>query len=377
MTQPSLQSELTTRGAVWLLVAICLWTLGLARADGLLTSLMTIALALVPWARWHGRRVLQGLNIEWQMPARAMVDRPLALRGIIHQGRAMAAHNLRLVLFFPSNQQHELTCDYLAGGDSTVIEESFQPLRRGVQDSLPYQILSTFPWGWWQHCLSGHQAQRLRVIPAVRSSSPLLAMGLSHEQRAASHLLQTQADGEWRGLREWRAGDALKRLHLAASTRSLARGQGLMVSDHDHPATAPNHVVVLFHSFASDRALIRDEPFERALSVLVGTLRYLLAQQVPASLVADFDAWCESPCMKSSDFQELLDRFACVKRAAQTEWHDWQEAQRSIDPTAQLWMISDMPPHTWQRGILPRKAPVQILDISKKPRAFSLPPRTR
>lgn len=377
MTQPSLQSELTTRGAVWLLVATSLWTLGLARADGLLTSLMTIALVLVPWARWHGRRALQGLHIEWQMPARAMVDRPLALRGVIHQRRDIASHDLRMVLFFPSNQQHELRCDVLAGGDATVIEETFQPLRRGVQESLPYQVLSAFPWGWWQHRLSGHQSQSLRVVPAIRASSPHLAMGLSHEQRAASHALPTQADGEWRGLREWRAGDALTRLHLAASTRSLARGQGLMVSDHDHPATAPNHVVVMFHSFASDRALIRAEPFERALSVLAGTLRELLAQKIPASIVADFDAWCEYPCRKSSDFHELLDRFAGVKRATQTEWHDWQEAQRSIDPTAQLWMISDMPSDAWQRGILPRKVPVQILDISKKPRAFSPPPRMR
>lgn len=371
MAKPTLQSELTTSGALWLLACISLWALGMARADGLLCSLMALALALLGWARWSGRQRLRGLTVQWQSPARAMVGTPLVLRGSIQQTQHQSAQDVHVHLTLPAGQSHEFQVAEIPARDTHTIEQTIHPQRRGTQEVLTYQLISDFPWKWWRHRTTQHQELRLLIVPQVRNYSYAFALGLPSLEHAAYHHQPLRSGGEWRGLREWRAGDALRYLHPAASTRSLARGQGLVVVDHDDPSSAPIHVVVMFHSFATDRTLIRAEPFERALSVLAGALRFLLHQKIPTTLLADFDAWCEYPCNKPSDWLELLDRFATIHRSSHTEWHDWQEAQKSIPPHAHLWMISDMPVAAWKRGILPREKPVHLIDISKKPRTFT------
>lgn len=364
-------SELSFSGVAWLLLSASLWALGLARADGLLTSLMSLALLLLPFARWQGRRSLRALSVEWQMPTRAMVGRALPLRAILHLRRAIRIRNLHLIVHLPNNPPHRISLPQFIGARSITHDEHVVPQGRGSQELLRFDITSDFPWGWWQHRIAMEQTHSLCICPQVLVPPITIESGQWHDDISDFHQSHDRADGEWRGLREWRAGDALKHLHLAASARSLARGQGLMVAEHDRPGNAPSQVVVMFHSFATDRTIIRPESFERGLSLLAGTLRHLVNQQVPACLVADFDGWCEQPCTQPSELQHLFERFARVQRAAQTEWHDWQQAQKSIDPQAQLWIISDMPTQAWQRGILPRRSPVRLIDTTKKARAFS------
>jgi uncharacterized protein (DUF58 family) len=354
---------------MWLLCCLSLWGLGLARGDGLLTSLMSLAILLVPWARWHGLRALRGLSIEWQLPSRGMVGRPLPLRAQLTQAPGRVARGVRLELSLPAAPPHSIALPDLAGGSSLMIEETIRPQHRGVQETLRTDLLADSPWGWWRQRITHQQAHSLRMVPQILTPTTLIEQNHSREEESGIDHPHARARGEWRGLREWRAGDSLKHLHPAASARSLARGQGLMVAEHDAPSTAPAQVVVMFHSFATDRAIIRPEPFERALSLLAGTLRFWVEQQIPTTLVADFDAWCEYPCHHPRDFQELLDRLATVKRAPHTEWHDWQSAQKSLDPQACLWLISDMPVTSWQRGILPRHAPTHIIDTTKKTRS--------
>lgn len=362
--EPLPRSELSQRGAVVLALAVLAFIIGIARTDGALASIGLILGLLVPLARWLGRNNLRHLRVRCQAASRTMAGQPfpvlLEMRRGPGGGAAQAIH-LRIQL--PGGSSHSCTFGRIDAESAAMRQEFFALPQRGEMRQLPYRLESDFPLGLWKQAQQGVIAHPLCVYPRPLVSKKLSIPGLWREAAVTAGASMASASGDIRGLRPWRAGDSLKRIHPAASVRAYARGTGLIVAETDPPGFSPRHVTVLFHSYAGDRAIIRPELFERALSYLCGTLRTLSQQAIPATLIADFDGWIEHSCRNRKELTPLLEHLARVRRQQGTELHELQRVQRLLDGDSSLIVISDMPPDTWRSAMITREMPTLILPV--------------
>lgn len=362
--------RLTTSGAIWLALCAILSVVGMARGDGLLLTLTSGAFGMCLFARWWGLRQLRSISITWKLPAKAQVGRRYHGLCQIDFGNLPCHHEIVIELQAPSRQTHVFSAERLAW--QSMLEKEMRIVfdTRGERPTQFFRVCSSFPWGWWHYEFVGEIPQPLTIVPRALPPKWLGSEGASRQQNHGVHSQAGSHSATWRALREWRAGDPLKHLHLAASSRSLARGGCLMVAEHESMVDCPTKVVVMFHSVALERAIIRPENFEHALCVLAGTLQQLVDQHIPATLVADFDTWWEHPCHQPRDLLKIMELLAQVRRAGATERHEWQYAQQQIESSAELWMISDMPAASWVRGILPRSSPARVIATNKKTRTI-------
>lgn len=358
------RSELSQRGVLVLSIAVVTFLYGMARADGVLACVCLLVLLSFPLAKWRGRLNLLGLALRGQGAHRAIVGQQWPLRISLERRAALfVSRDIGIRLRAPGGAEVHCGFSSIESGTTSCADLSMEMKQRGEISSFGYEIQSAYPLGLWVHGSAGQLEQPLIVTPRPVVSKKLALTGWWREGLAdwgASHATHA---GEIRGLRAWRPGDSFKRVHPAASARSYARGQGLMVAETDPPGFAPRHVTVMFHSYAADRAIIRPEMFERALSYLGGTLLYLCHQSLPATCVADFDGWLEQSCRNRRELRDLLDHLSRVKRQADTEWHELQRVQSKLDPQTSLIVISDMPFFHWQSAIMNREIPTIIVPV--------------
>ncbi len=341
-----------------------MFMLGVARADGVLASVCLLVLLAMPVLQWKGRRNLLGLSLHVQGSHRALTGQKLPLHINLSRCSGMSSsHDVSILIRARAGSETNGSFPSIHP-DAMACAQTFMEMKqRGEISSFLYRIHSSYPLGFWEHHLEGKLDHALIVAPRPVVSKKLVMSGWWREGMAAWGASHTAQAGEIRGLRAWRPGDSFKRVHAAASARAHARGQGLMVAETDPPGFAPRHATVMFHSYAADRAIIRPEMFERALSYLSGTLCYLWQQSLPATLVADFDGWLEQSCCSRRELQELSDHFSRIQRRADTELHELQRVQSQLDPQTSLIVISDMPVIHWQSAMMRREIPTIILPV--------------
>lgn len=361
---PLPRSELSLRGAVVLACAALAFVIGIARTDGALASVGLILASLIPLARWLGRNNLRHLILNCHAAPRAMAGQPfpvlLEMQRVSGNARA---HAIQACISLPGGSSHFCAFDGIDALSVTPRKESFALPQRGEMRELPYILHSDFPWGLWKHTRLGAIAHSLCVYPRPLVSKKLSIPGLWREASEMAGASIAGASGDIRGLRPWRAGDSLKRIHAAASARGFARGTGLIMVETEPPGFSPRHVTVLFHSYAGDRAIIRPELFERALSYLCGTLRTLSHLAIPATMIADFDGWIEHSCRNRKELISLLEHLARVRRHQGTELHELQRVQRLIEGDSSLIVISDLPTDSWRSALIKREMPSLVLPV--------------
>lgn len=161
--------------------------------------------------------------------------------------------------------------------------------------------------------------------------------------------------GEWRGLREWRGGDAVRRIAWAASARSEAAGRGVLVREDEPPGSHAEGFLVIFHSYGGDGELIRPDRFERGLMLFHGALGVLQGLGMPVRWVADFDGWEEHELRTRRQLAASREVLMKAGRAAWTEAHDLGAAFARAADRECVVVVSDMPGGGW-RGVLPEVA---------------------
>lgn len=175
--------------------------------------------------------------------------------------------------------------------------------------------------------------------------------------------------GEWKGLREWRGGDAVKRIAWAASARSEAAGRGVLVREDEPPGSHAEGFLLIFHSFGGDGELIRPDRFEKALMLFNGTLGALQGLGMPVRWVADFDGWKEHELRTKQQLAVSRELLMKAERAAWTEAHDVESAfSKAVDRECVV-VVSDMPCGVWE-AVIPEMALASVMvDASKYDRA--------
>jgi hypothetical protein len=94
--------------------------------------------------------------------------------------------------------------------------------------------------------------------------------------------------------------------------------------------------------------LIRPDRFERAVSLLCGTVGSLISSGIPVRVLADFWNWEEVEVNSRRGLALLKEGLMLAKRADWTEAHDLSGAFSRVDSRECLIILSDMPTGAWK-----------------------------
>ena len=366
------RSFITQQGAIFSAVAFVLLLLGFVRIDGMMAAIGLGMLLLLAAARWMGRANLDHLTAEMQAAGSGYAGNRMPMRFSCNPDRGrLVRYDLRYRLMLQGSPVHEGDFARLNRGAWHAVDASVVLPKRGHSKDLQCHFSSHFPFSLWEHTSVRLIAHDLTIFPRPLLPRQLAFIGLLRDANPAQGASLGAAAGELRGLRPWRAGDSMKSMHIAASARSFARGDSWIVAETDPPGYFPKAITLMFHSYASDRAIIRPELFEKSLSQLCGTLRYLVGRAIPVTLMADFDDWVEHPCLNRAQLHHVLQRLARVTRSQHTERHDFCRAQQQVEADHSLWIFSDMASSGWSMHVAPRQVPalcVSSADEVKRPK---------
>lgn len=366
--------SLTPRGAALLGGAIALLVIGILRIDGALIAIGAAGLLLMIVVLIMGRWNLSKLQVAIQAPARVFADTAFDFRMTLMNGRGLLdAHGIQMRLSLSERAQIHSHSRWTAARSSATSKLRGSIPSRGAFSTHPCRLSSTFPLGVLEHRLMTSVEKEMLVFPKAIVPKEFFSSGEFDDAWHGEGLQAGDSPGEPRGLRPFRPGDPAKNIHWPATMRALARGRAPRIREMDPPGLRPRRATVIFHSYGTDGTLIRTDYFERALSLLCGTLRHLRGIGIPASLSADFTSWKTMPTFQSSAWRETLTILARAERTADTEAHDLIASIQATPEEDALIIISDMQPEGWNQALQKRHA--LVIDIrqhnyAKRPLSF-------
>lgn len=169
---------------------------------------------------------------------------------------------------------------------------------------------------------------------------------------------------EWKGLRERRGGDGLRRIAWAASLRSEAAGGAMLVREEEPPGLRLEGCMVVFHSYGGDGNLIRPDRFEKAISLIYGSLAVLVGEGMPVRWVADFEGWKVNEVNNRGQLADARENFMLAGRARGTKAHDIIDALGKAGVNECIVVISDMPRGSWEGFVPGFPLPPVLVDLS-------------
>ena len=354
--------SLTPRGAALLGGGLALTVAGLVMIDGAMMAIGVGGLITLVFTLILGRWNLAKLEGEIEAPERVFADQQFDFRLHLKNGRELFdAHGIEMRLFLSEKADIHSHAKWTAARSTSTVKLNGSIPTRGALINHGFILTSVFPLGLLKHKKTTSIQKEILVFPKALLPKEFFATGEFDDAWLGDGLQSGDAPGEPRGLRPLRPGDPAKNIHWPATMRAIARGRLPRVRENDPPGLRPRRATVIFHSFATDGTLIRTDYFERALSLLCGTLQHLRRIGVPADLCADFKGWRAQPTFQNSAWSETLTLLARAERVGDTEAHDLAAFIESVPPENALLLVSDMPPEAWA-SILPERAAV-VVDV--------------
>ncbi|MCE9604736.1 MAG: DUF58 domain-containing protein [Planctomycetia bacterium] len=227
--------SISFEGVIYLLVMGVVLTAAVTRQINLLMILYGVMAGplLLSWRLV--RKAVKDLEIARHLPPTVFAGRPFSIeleltnkkrrggsfavwiRDELQRRSAGSEKPIATDLYFP----------YVPAGESR--KSSYQGILniRGVYDFQPVKLSSRFPLGLLRTMIRVDKPQRLVVLPSIGKLSPVWHRLLATDGDAPNGRQRSQgsADGDFYGLREWRAGDSRGRIHW----RTSARRQSLTV----------------------------------------------------------------------------------------------------------------------------------------------------
>lgn len=356
-------SKLAPRGVLCLGIAVGLSVIGIFLADGALITLGFSALMLMVCCYVMGRSNLQRLKVDISLPAKCYANKYYKPHVVIRNERSLLdAFYVDLYIAFPNESVLSSRSNWVPARSLSSADVRVRFPMRSSSLEHPCRFVSVFPLGLFRFSSYQSVSQPLIVYPRQIVPEELLDYGVSGQCERVHEDSDVQNVGEPRSIRPWQPGDPAKNIHWPASIRSLAQGHSLRVREFDPPGLQPERAVLIFHSYSAHREMMREDTFERAISLVAGAISYFRNLNIKTELVADFMRWHPVLSKSRSQYYECLAILAESERAIGTELHELQSALDRVLDGQQVIIISDMRSDSWKDLIeMPESA--KIVDI--------------
>jgi len=361
---------ITNKGVVLAGGSFVMGVSGMLLADGFLIVLGICGFILLVIAWILGFCSLKKMEVDLHAPARVSAGSPFNLEVTLYNHRSWLDSfytEIKLQLLGRDAKKDggafvQVVAPWVASGSAARIQMQVNLRSRGYGETHPVKLTSHFPLGLFRLHKYLEVRQEITVTPRCIVPVELNCDGSAHDSQPRNGSAAGNSFGEPRGIRPWQAGDSAKNIHWPASARALARGHSLRVREYDPPGFHPDHCHIVFHSYATGGEILRGDRFERALSLLAGSLTELQNNGIPCLLSADFHHWEPLQCFSRKQLTDCLCRLAVIARARGTEAHDLESVLRGVSSDHALMIISDMSPESWLR-LLAKHPQTLIVDI--------------
>jgi uncharacterized protein (DUF58 family) len=270
-SRPSRNLRLTVEGWGWLIIALVLWTIAFSKGINLLLLLSYLMLlALVMNAVLAGRQ-LRGVSVRRRPGAPLFANEPADVELAVECDRPGGIYSLRVEdrgethvqQWFFDRLEHRATC---RGAEAVCVPH------RGWYAWGPACVLSGYPLGLVERSVEGEPGRPVLVFPALgtlqrarfRRFLYRTAPAPGESRRPARR--HPAAQGEFHGLREFRAGDSPRWVHW----RTSARRNVLMVREFEEPP--PDDLTVILEPWLPSAG--RFEESERARDQLEAAISF-------------------------------------------------------------------------------------------------------
>lgn len=318
----------------------------LFRGDGMLLALSSFLICLVGFARWANARNGAGLGVKRHLPGRvtAGLDFEVGLSISSSAGRRRA---LKLRDAIAGAQADCLWIDTIPGGGLAAGRVVGRRWRRGRVTSADCGVSSRYPLGFFEMRavvpvvgdLSFLVLPRPAVPPALRE---VLELARWEEKCGSSRSLS--GTDEFRGIRDYRSGDAVRSIHWPAT----ARLERLVVKEWDPPAPRPGRFGILLHAWGGGkRAVMRPENWERAISLVSGIYYFCKSSQIPLRISTPGLSRIPVKVPESLSGDGLLQHLALLDRRSDQSRDEVLADLRAMSDCDKVFVISDGPSANW------------------------------
>lgn len=326
-------------------------------------------------ARFLAALHLSGLEVERVLPRRAIAGESFPMELRLKTGPRFPGD---AVIVFTDSIAPSLKGKSIRPENGSLVLECTGTLhQRGLFSASSWSVTSDWPLGLF---LSETRGLASQAHPLLVRPQPWLPPRLRREldRRAAVNQVRRHeaADplAEFRLLREFRAGDAIRSIHWPTSLRSGT----IQVVENEPPAPKPQRHGLVLHSFEMPGEIVIPEHFEVILRIATGLLRRFRGEDAPV-------VFCQAPLpprllRERHDFDAALDQIALARR------HPERSLDAIFDPVRaeaglfsrceDIFVIGDGGLHTWQsaaRAVFPQAICLDALTVSLRRRAL---PRT-
>lgn len=364
------QAVMTPRGVILAALGVALFVVGIWRIDGVMASLGLAALGMLVVARLVGGMNLNGLDLHGRADRRVQAGRSFPAKvSLLNRRRGLDAFRVEFGISMLGEADVMGRASWVRCGGVAEVERGVVLKKRGFSEGQRGWVKSFFPLGLFDFQKMLKVGMEIGVLPAAVVPQELSLSGFLLDGSPLGGSRVAGALGEWKGLREWRGGDAVKRIAWAASARSEAAGRCVLVREDEPPGSHAEGFLLIFHSFGGDGELIRPDRFEKALMLFNGTLGALQGLGMPVRWVADFDGWKERELRTKRQLAVSRELLMRAERAAWTEAHDVESAfSKAVDRECVV-VISDMPCGVWESAVPEMALDPVMVDASKYDRA--------
>jgi uncharacterized protein (DUF58 family) len=346
MPEEPVNLKITTRGVLALWGATLLLLLGILQIDGVLVMLSLLLVLAVLGARGWARRNLADLDVVRELPltawAGSTVDVPFA---ISNHRQWLDAFDLVLRGQGPESALKYLALGAVGAGGFIGISGRLRVPPRGRHRGGEWELCSTFPGGLFEGKRRGTFDDQWMVYP-----SPVLPSELQRvvERAKLEQLmkwrLQNEGGDEFRGIRDYQSGDAIKAIHWAAS----ARAGRMMARQWDPPEPMEGRVGIVVHSVSVAKRMIRPAAFEAALKAASGLVRYFRNEGVRVNFSAAFDDWQLRQAPDRGRYSEIFEALAGSRRRVEASSAKLQATVNAMARNCErVFVIGDGPLREW------------------------------
>lgn len=343
----------TRRGVILAALGFSLIAVGMWRVDGVMAAMGIAVVVLFGVVFVLGWMNLRSLALTYSGPKRVDAGKCFTGNLTLTNGNGFLDS---LWIEFGVDLMGEATFSgkvfWIA--ESSVVElEGRNVLRtRGLRSEQWGWVRSGFPLGLMTFSKSLPVKAEIGVLPKPNVPRAMTLRGYLLDGSPLGESKHFGGIGDWKGLRERRGGDGLRRIAWAASLRSEAAGGAILVREDEPPGSQAEGCLVVFHSYGGAGDLIRPDLFEKALSLLCGALGSLVGFGMPVRWIADFNGWEEGVLKTRRHLAGVRESLLSVKRASGTEAHDLIAALARAREQECVVVISDMPRSGWE-GFVP------------------------
>lgn len=221
--------SISFEGVIYLLVMGVVLSAAVVRQINLLMILYGIMAGplLLSWRLV--RRTVKGLEVTRRLPQTVFAGRQFSIEVEVTNKKPKSGSFAvwirdELQRRGPTGEKSiasDIYIPHIPGGESRKTTYQGVLDQRGVYRFQPLKISSRFPLGLLRTMIRVDQPQKLVVLPAIGRLSPVWHRLLAADGEATGgrHNGRNSAEGDFYGLREWRAGDARARIHWRTSAR--------------------------------------------------------------------------------------------------------------------------------------------------------------